>query len=468
MNEDDKKRIAAQCWKHGSEAMGKENWNYSIEMFRQAVNLVPDNLTYRQVLRGVEERKYKNNGKGAKLASMKLNKIKLSIKKASMGKDWDKVDQLAEDGLALNPWDSALNASLAEACTKREFDDIAVFALKKAINSDPKNIPLLRQLATLFEERGNYQEAIGLWRQITKLKPNDSESRSKLLSLEAKDVMELGGYDKAETTNDVKSAYDYDRPNKSSAPQVADAPGMSQEADLIHAIRKDPTNKACYIKLAEYYHTNKNLEEALVWLQKGLDMSGGDPGIREIKEDYELEVLKNNYDLAKQALTSNPEDETALKNRNALKKELVTQEIEVFSNRVDRYPQNSKYKYELAKRFMLFQKWSQAIPLLQQSRNDPRIQLQVLMALGECFYNDKKTSLAKHQYEEAAGLVNSHEDKDIFLQVHYILGYLGEKAGEKTKALDHYNKVLGVDYTYKDTIDRLEKVQGMEDDEEED
>ncbi len=463
MNEIDKKKIAAQCWKRGSEAMVKENWNYAIEMFRQSVNLIPDNLTYRQTLRGVEKRKYKDNGKGAMMASMKTRTVKLSIKKSSMSKDWDKVDQLAEDGLAINPWDTSLNASLADACRKREYDEIAVFCLKEAINCDNKNIALLTQLADILEERGNYQEAIVLWRQITKLKPNDSISRSKLLALEAKDVMELGGYEKAETTKDVKTAYDYDRPNKSNMPQAADAPGMSEEADLKHAIRKEPTNKSHYLKIAEYYRSKKNRAEAIDWLQKALEMSGGDSGIREKKEDYELEVLKSNYDYAKQALVSNPDDEKALKNRNALKKELVKREIEVFSSRVEMYPQNSKLKYELAKRFMLFQKWAQAIPLLQQARADTRIESSVLMALGECFYNDKKVSLAKYQYEAAAVLVNPHDHREVYTQVHYILGYLAEKDGDKKEALEHYNLVLGIDYTYKDTIDRLEKVQGMDD-----
>ena len=76
----EKKQIAADCWKKGSEAMSKENWDYAIEMFGKSVMLVPDNLLYRQTLRGVERKKYGDNGSGAKMAGLRLTKVKTRIK----------------------------------------------------------------------------------------------------------------------------------------------------------------------------------------------------------------------------------------------------------------------------------------------------------------------------------------------------------------------------------------------------
>ena len=67
------------------------------------------NLTYRQTLRGCEERKYGNNGSGARMAGMKLMKIRGQIKKAQMKEDWQEINKLAEEGLKINPWDSPLN-----------------------------------------------------------------------------------------------------------------------------------------------------------------------------------------------------------------------------------------------------------------------------------------------------------------------------------------------------------------------
>ena len=52
----DKNKIAGDCWKRGTEALGKQNWDYAIEMFRQASKFVSDNLLYRETLRGAEEK----------------------------------------------------------------------------------------------------------------------------------------------------------------------------------------------------------------------------------------------------------------------------------------------------------------------------------------------------------------------------------------------------------------------------
>lgn len=33
----DKRKLAADCWRRGNEAMQKENWDYAIQMFHQCV-----------------------------------------------------------------------------------------------------------------------------------------------------------------------------------------------------------------------------------------------------------------------------------------------------------------------------------------------------------------------------------------------------------------------------------------------
>ncbi len=43
-------RIANDCWKKGNEAIPKENWDYALQMYGKACELVPHNLAYRQSL----------------------------------------------------------------------------------------------------------------------------------------------------------------------------------------------------------------------------------------------------------------------------------------------------------------------------------------------------------------------------------------------------------------------------------
>ena len=89
----DNRKMAAQCWRTGTEAMQKENWQYAVQMFQQCVRFEPGNLLFRQTLRGVEKKMYGNNKTGAKMGGMKLMGPKGRIKKCRMQKDWEGVDK---------------------------------------------------------------------------------------------------------------------------------------------------------------------------------------------------------------------------------------------------------------------------------------------------------------------------------------------------------------------------------------
>lgn len=456
----DKNKIAADCWRKANEAMSREQFDYAVDMLSRAMLIAPDNLLYRQTLRGAQRKLYGDNGSGARMAGMKLMPTRGKMKKARLKKDWKALDQAAEEGLKINPWDAGLNAAVGEACAKLGFTEVAVFGYEMAIRADQNSIPYNREYALLQEERANYEEAKAAWHRISKLDPDDLEANSKVTQLEASSMMRKGGYEGAKGTQDVKSAYDYDRrpreDRKAPGQQEADGPGVSQEADLQRAIRKEPENKDHYMKLASLYRRDNRLEEACEMFSKALELSGGDHAIREQLEDCELDRMRYNHELAKEAVAANPGDEAAKKNAVALAREILLREIEVFSRRVDRYPKDSKVKFELARRHMQMQEYSKAIPLLQRAVADSRIERDVLVALGNCFFREKKDQLALRQFEKAKDLVNAHDNENTYKQVYYALGLLNERAGKKDLAENYYQEVLGIDYEYRDTLKRLE------------
>ncbi|MBW3541261.1 MAG: tetratricopeptide repeat protein [Planctomycetes bacterium] len=458
-----KHKIANECWKRGTEALAKQSWDYAIQMFQDSVKMVPDNLVYRQSYHGAIRRKYGDNKTGARMSGARLMTTRARIKKARMQSKWDAVDEEATKGLAVNPWDPQLNADVAEAGVNLGYGDVAVWFYERALEGDADNMAYNRQLALLLEERGNYSRALQCWRKIQQLDPLNSEARSKMTQLDTKTMME-SGYEEAKSTREVQtaaSAYDEIRAGRrASGEMAADGPGQSIEADLERAIRKNPADKENYLKLADHYKREKQLEKSAEIYKKALEVSGNDPNIREQLEDLELELLKHNLDLAKEAAKANPEDETSQKNRTALTRELNQREIEVFSSRVERYPRDSRLKLELGRRFMRVAKWSQAIPLLQQASNDNRLEGEVLVALGECFLQDKKESLARRQFERVLPKLSEHDQPELVKKTRYYLGRLAEEAGDNATAEEHYNEILALDYEYRDVLKRLERLQG--------
>ncbi len=459
MESEKRQLAAASSFRKGNEAISKENWDYAIEMYGQAAMFDPSNLFYRQTLRGTETKKYNNNGTGAKMAVVKLVGIKGRIKKAKVTNNWTAVNQTAEEGLILNPWDAQMNADIGEACRNLGYTKVAVFGYQKAVACDPDNKRFNQALAELLEERGDFSDAGKVWEKICKIDPLDGEARSKLQQIAATEVLDRGGYADADTAKGTMAAHEVAKRLKIEQSGAADGPGMSEEADLLHALRKAPDSYEGYLKIAGFYKRAGKLEQAAEMLKKALDLSGDETGIREQLEDVELDQLRREHELAKETTTVEPDNSEAKQKAGELEKQLLRREIEVFRTRIKTYPADLRLKWDLGQRLMRVKKYEQAIPLIQQCVKDTRLECKALSALGKCFLKEKKGNLARRQFEKAVPKLNQNDEPELFLEVHYWLGRLCDEAGDVDAAEDHYGEVLVVDYEYQDARERLENMQ---------
>ncbi len=456
---DQKRKIAADCWMKGNQALAKSNFDYAIEMYGKSVSLAPDNLSFRQSLRGSEYKKYSDNKTGAKLASVRLAGTRNTIRKLRGKKEWAAMDSVAEEGLIINPWDAGLNAAVGEACRNRGFFEVADFSYQRAVESDPDTKDYLQNLMEINEERGNYKRAIECAKRLTTLDPNNGKLRAQLMGMEAKQVMDRGGYDDAKSTQHVRrNAYDDYRPaTEKYVPDTVAGPGVSLEQDLRRAIRKAPTEKGNYIKLGEHFQKQKDFDKASEVLKEALDATGGDVNIREFYEDNDLMNLRQQIEKAKSIAA---DDEAGQKRIASLKRELLLREIEVYSSRTERYPNDARFKHELGKRHMLMKDYRKAIPLLQQATVDQRRAPAVQVLLAKCFLAEKQPRLARSNLERACEKLNPHDEPETYCEAHYILARLCEESGDRDDAEHHYSILLSVDYAYKDARERYEKLQG--------
>lgn len=455
---DNKRRIAGMCWKKGTDAMSKENWDYCIEMFGQCCTLVPDNLVYRQMLRKSEYQKYKNNKTGAAMASMRLMGTRGKVKKAKAAKNWADVIVAAEEGLTVNPWDAQLNADLGEAARQLGYDDIAIFGYEMAVQTEPKNAEYLRGFAEVLATKGEYDRSRLQWKKIYELDPTDGHARSMMTFTDTQKLIDRSKMEDAQSTREVKQGYEESVKGNTVNQNQVETPGVSQEADLKRMQRKDPANKDNYQKLADLYRKEGRLEEALEQYTKAYEVSS-DVVVREQAEDTRLDMLRRNLSLAKEMAAKKPDDEQTRDNVIALTKELLAQEIEIFSRWSERRPQDLRLKYELAQRFMRDGKFPPATQLLQQAAGDVRIEGPALMMLGKCFLKMKQNSLALRQFEKAVERFNVTDSKEQYVECHYLLARLYEEAKDLDKAETNYTEVLAADFGYKDASARLEKIQ---------
>ena len=235
---EDKRKLARQFFTRATQAEGKQNWEYAVEMWRNAVKLDPENQDFRIHLRNAQRQVYGNNGSGAKMSSLKLRGFRGKAKKAASKEEWNQADNIAEEGLTLNPWDAGLLAEVARSCMARDFHNIAAINYKWAVDQEPENKEYLRNLAAALEAQGKYNEAIIIWDRIHKMDPMDSEARSKVTQLNAEKIIDRS-YEDAADTRDMKqqeekeSEYDHFDPRAKQEKVIG--PGMSAEDDMKRA-----------------------------------------------------------------------------------------------------------------------------------------------------------------------------------------------------------------------------------------
>ncbi|MFN9720990.1 MAG: tetratricopeptide repeat protein [Planctomycetota bacterium] len=464
----DRQKAAQEWFKKATEAMNHKNWGYAIEALDKSCRLDPENVMFRQVKHGNIRKSYNENGTGAKMAGMRLMGVKGRIKKSRMSKDWKNIELAAEEGLLTNPWDAQLFFDLGEACDGQGNKDVARYALEKAVELDKENAVYNRRLGDLLVAREDFKAAEAVFERLAKLLPLDGDIRTMLNRVRAQQTIVRGRYEGADSTRDVKveqpaaavNAYEEDRKARKGQTKTADAPGESAEADLLHAIRKDPGNVNLYLKLADLYKSAREFGKAQDQLTKALEISGNNSDIREQMQEVQLLLLRKDAADAEEKARQNPGKERLVEKAKSLKAELVQKEIEFYTHAVENNPTDLRRKLELAQRLFQAKEYSKAIPLLQQAVANPSLKVDALVLLGECFTRDGKLDLARRQFEKALEGLNFNDRPDAFRNAHYWLGRIYEKAGKVEQAENHYNEVLAVDYEFRDVLDRLQKLQG--------
>ncbi|MCA9051702.1 MAG: tetratricopeptide repeat protein, partial [Planctomycetaceae bacterium] len=344
---------AAQEWfRKGTEAMNRQNWDFAVESFNNAIKMKPDVLLFRQTKLLCCRKMYNDNGTGARMAGMKLMGVRSKIKKARSKEEWAAMDEQAEEGLGINPWDAQLLADVGEACAALDRGEIAIFALTKAVELAGDNIDFLRRLGRVAHERGEYNLARNCFKKIYALDPTDSDARSMMGRIDADAVMDRGNYDKAGSTQDVKvekeptNAYEEDRrARRGRGPADSVAPGESVEMDLRQAIRKDPKNIALYTKLADHLRAERKLPQAVEQLDLALSMAPNETGVLEMKEDIEIEMIKDRLAEAVERARKNPDKAHLKEKADALKEELLNLEVAALASRTERNPNDMKIRY---------------------------------------------------------------------------------------------------------------------------
>ncbi len=463
------RRVAAGQFERANQVITTGNYDYGIQLLLTCCKLDPANLIYRQALRQTEKAKYKNNLRGSRFAALTSWAGKAKLRAARQGRDYLKVLEQGEAILVRNPWDFGTQMEMAEAARSLGLLDLAVWILEQARQKDPRDPTVNRALARLYEQRGNFSQAIALWELVRKAVPQDVEAQHKGKDLAASATIARGHYEDAiqrgpsGESEDEEDEEDESGEGRKPTPtpylvsnRTSEPTGdrTSREIATLRArLEADPTQAGTYLHLANIHRRAGQWDEACAVLRGGLGPTGNHFDLVLELADLEIEPFRQNLALTEEKLEAKPDDPELRKIRVRLLKEINTRELDLYRRKADRFPTEQAHRLELGVRLLRAGQVDEAIRELQTARTDPRLTWRALLYLGYSFKSRNNWRLAQRNFEEALQQTPAGEDgsrKEILFQLAQGLA----EAGDLARAVDLGCELANLDFTYRD-IGRL-------------
>jgi tetratricopeptide (TPR) repeat protein len=449
---------AKTYFEYGNDAALKSNFDYAIDMYKQCCKIVPDNLVYRQALRGIERRKYGDPSKVSKLVGAKNQPILFRAKSARSKHRYAEAIELCEDAFVNNPWDVGAARVAAEAAEGLEFMQVAQWFVE-SVQAVTKDVDFLKYAARIHEACESWAKAIACWEKVKVLHPNDQDANRQINALSASSTIKRAGLHESLDSRAAEEAKG--EPAESMDAKLARLKHeqLSPEERLIKDILADPKAIHAYLDLADIYRRHSDFDKAEKVLAKGLKANPDDEGLRSVYEDTQISRLKRAIESQSQRVLQHPEDTGAKAKLDQLNEMYNKYEIEAYRRRAKVHGDDPSVHLQLGIILARTGDHDGAIASFQQARtsSQPAVKLQALYNSGLSFEANSAFKLADRNYREALKLLEP-DDRAMFLSLRYRLGRTAESLGNNEDAEEHYNEVAAIDYSYLDVAQRLKRL----------
>ena len=357
-----------------------------------------------------------------------------------------------------NPGDYGSLLVMAEASAKLGFAEAQRVYLKAALDAAPADAEVNRRCAEFLASYGEYDQAVACWMRIANVKGMADEAQREIAKLQVDKTISAG---EGLTGRKPLAAAGQKGAGPKNESEGEAAGATDRRTALQQTIASNPANIEAYLELADLLERDATIEEAKKVLAKALSASGNDLKVREHIEDRQVRWARGQLHLAEKRLA----EEDSPDNRQAverLRATLLKYEIEVYSARAARYPENVTWKYDLAMRLKTAGNHAEAIKHFQDVLQDARRKGAVALELGECFQKIRQYPLAMRNYQTAVETLTDRE-LDLRKRALYRAGVLAAGLDELDSARKYLSTLAELDFGYRDVAERLDKLTSAKD-----
>ena len=428
------------------EALKRRNYDFAIELYRQLIDLDPDQGEARSGLRRALKGRH-DQKKGGKLLRAVSGALPLSRAKtyAKLGKHAACAKAL-EDYLATNPLDEEANLllgmSLEELGHYRSARAVYEFTAEIA----PKNATALKRAGAMMQRTGDPARSLEYFERALQADPRDQEALKARKNLAAETALSSTGMGSATHSRELIKDKDEARSLERRKRLHLSADELQDELSRLEGrYAEDPADVDLLIEMADVHERLKDPAAALEYAQRALSYR---------KDSFEL-VAKVG-DLESKRLKR--EIAQADKNGNAeeagrIEQELVSHEVEDYRRRVDARPGDAGLRLSLSKKLIKADDVDGALAELQRCSDEPRVRNDALFLLGQCFQKKGVLDLARKEYEQALSVTEKKSERA--KEILYNLGAIAVAQGSAEEARSYYIQIYAVDIGYRDVAEKM-------------
>ena len=440
----------------GNTVAGTGNYEYAIEMYISGLAIDPDSVEAHQTLRDISLKRKASGGKS--VGMFEAMKLKRPTKD-------DKQNLLNNEKLlAYDPGNTDHMVGVLQNSLRGGFYDTVMWVgpiLQQANADSPKpevnKFIILRDAYKILKQ---WKRATDACHYAAMLRPDDMDLQKELKDLGAMDTMDAGKYGTSTSFRD--SIKDMDGQSKLMV-QDKDVRTMDQLSRLIHdaeaEYKADPLDPGKIMKYVEILAKTEQAEyenRAIDLLQETFDRTK-QFRFRMAIGKLRMAQLSRMERTLRQAVQADPADAQAKQDYAQFVQEQINEELKEFQLAAENYPTEANLRYQVAVRLCKLQKYDEAIPILQQCRQDPKLRTDASVALGQAFLD---AGFADEAVDTLGVVITDYVNKGDkrSIQMTYLYGRALEQKGDSEAAKKAYSQVTQWDFNYRDTQARLKKL----------
>jgi tetratricopeptide (TPR) repeat protein len=438
------------------EATQRDNLDYGITLFNQALEKEPGFYDCRKALR---EAQFQKCGGGGgffkKMWSGAGSSPQVAKAKMAMGKNPAEAMAIAEQILNGDPNSSAAHRIIVDGANALELPQTAVMSLDIMVKNSPKDKNLAIEYAhAVGIAGGDTSQAERILAELLRSSPNDGELNQASKDLSARKTLDQGGYNALEGGQGSYRDILKDKKEAASLEQekrVVKAEDVTERliGEYEARLQTEPNNLKLTRSLAELYTQKKQFERALALYNriKNSEM-GNDPSL----ENAVAATIARRFEHQLEQL--DPAAPDYAEQTAKIQAEKLDFQMTDCQKRVEKYPTDLAIRFEMGQFYFQAGKITEAIQEFQKAKNNPHKSLAAMNYLAQCYAKRKMFDLAARTLQSAIKEkpVFDEEKKDLV----YNLGCVLESMGKKEEAIEQFKLIYEIDIGYKDVAKKVD------------